>query len=370
MPTARQFAQQYILSLLVLGECFFGCTPHAVEPQPGPLPDSISNPPMNQAFSLCYMSSSSGHWNVLVTGSNPVNISAASNLPSSQDDEYPAWSPDGTRIMFERTGPVGGPSVHVFSPSTSGDTVITSDGGVTQSPPQWIPNGKISCSYESPLGDSPCTYLIDANGANKRQILDFAASVSFYQNCYDFVYAQGSRWYRTNLDGPPVLIFLDSLASGQYITVRDFNAATGDLLTNTNTIPGTTSAIATFNADTKAIVPLLTTADVFSFALQRYSPDHSKVVFVEQNVTDQYLSILEGGTKRRLVHIQPSSPPVYFTSDPMQFSPDGRYVTFSEAVFNSGQWVSFSLHLYVVDTYTRGLQQIGDGTYASWKPNK
>jgi hypothetical protein len=213
---------------------------------------------------------------------------------------------------------------------------------------------------------------MNADGSGKRKILDFTANVYFYLDNYNFIYSsydESARWYKTNLDNSVNHIVVDSLASlNQYVTVRDFNSATGDLLVNTNTLLGVSSAIATMNADTRQLVPLLMSPDSATYALQRYSPDHTKIVFVEAKGTDQYLSVLENGTKRRLVHIAAMHPPVYFASDPFQFSSDGRYVAFAEMAFRSGQWVSYTEHVYVVDIVTRGLQRIGEGTAPSWNP--
>ena len=74
----------------------------------------------------------------------------------------------------------------------------------------------------------------------------------------------------------------------------------------------------------------------YTLFLQRYSRDFSAITFKEHSSKDEYLSVVNGGVKKSLVRIRASVPPVTFSYNRMAFSPDGRYVAFSEQVY-SGQ---------------------------------
>ncbi len=100
----------------------------------------------------------------------------------------------------------------------------------------------------------------------------------------------------------------------------------------------------------------------------RYSLDRSKTVFVESNDRGSYLSVLADGVKTRLASLVNASR-TYFSSDPMQFSPDSRYIAFSMVnLGSSGGWVCYNSDVFVIDITTRGLQHIDQGTSPCWKP--
>ena len=369
MPSMNPLRLPVIVYAIGWAAVFSGCGQRLVAPVPNPLPDSVINLPMSGNFILCYEKAVGGYWNVFISGVNPVNVSLATGVPYNQDDEYPQWSPDGKCILYRRSASIFGPSAHAYDVGNRTDVNLTSDGGVTLLPPQWTPDGRIYCAYQQPVGNPTCTYLMNVNGTDKKKILDFAADIYFYQDSYSFVYRDGSRWYKTNCDNTVNQIVLDTLPSqNQFITVRDFNPATGDFLVNTNSIPGDSSDIATYNAATRQLTRILKADYGYTVALQRYSPDHTKVVFIELGSADQYLSVIDNGAKRRLVHLPKTVPAVTFSYWPMQFSPDGKYVAFSEQVFGTGQWINWVEQLYVVDITTRGLQHIGEGFAPSWNP--
>jgi WD40 repeat protein len=355
-------------SSALLNIALLGCRDHGTDPLPLP-PDTLSNPSMSENFVLCYQKVSSGHWNVFTSGANHMNLSLESGVLDYQNDNDPNWSPDGRYIAFRRSELVGGPSIHVYDLSNGTDTVLTNDGGVASTPPQWTEDGKLFFTYQRPLGASAGTYLMNPDGRGKRKFLDRGSDIFFCRDNYTFVYRDGTSWYKSNLDNTENTYVLNtSPSSDKYITVRDFNSHTGEFLVNTNTIPGVAYAIATFKIETGQLSVLLASDNGYTLSLQRYSPDHTKIVFVESGNAVDYISVLDQGIKRRLVSLVKADPPVRFSYAPMQFSSNSKYVAFTEMVFQNSQTVSWIDELYVVDIVTRGLQHVGEGVAPSWSP--
>jgi Tol biopolymer transport system component len=89
-------------------------------------------------------------------GSDPVNIVPGSRVFPVRD---PAWSPDGSRLAFVRSG-------HVFTvnAATGRGRVMVTDGPETDSAPDWSPNGRrIAFLRTAPSGQQDL-YLINPDG--------------------------------------------------------------------------------------------------------------------------------------------------------------------------------------------------------------
>ena len=83
---------------------------------------------------IVFSSSRSGNrdiWVINVDGTNPVRITTAST-----DDVDPQWSPDGTRIAYVNLGGTA-PTVHTVAPDGSSDAVVTNG-----ECPDWAPNSQ------------------------------------------------------------------------------------------------------------------------------------------------------------------------------------------------------------------------------------
>jgi Tol biopolymer transport system component len=53
----------------------------------------------------------------------------------------------------------------------------------------------------------------------------------------------------------------------------------------------------------------------------------------------------------------------------MEFSPDGRYIAFSKQIFHTGQWVSFSTPLFIVNVDDGTVHQLEEEAHGpSWNP--
>ena len=307
---------------------------------------------------LCYEKSYNGSWEVFtnnIAGTNPQNISN-----NAADDEYPQFSPDGRYISFLRNGA----QEFVYDYMAGASTNL----GGANWPLTWTPSGKLC--FAAPAA----VYVMNPDGTEKKKILDSAATTYFYQDSYSFLYINtltGSKVYKTNIDHTLNKFVLDLEPSpSQFLTVRDFNGITGELLVNTNTVPGSASAIATFSVQTKQLNAVLKAEEGYTLYFQRYSRDFSAIAFIEHSNQDEYLSIVKAGAKKRLVRIPASAPAVTFSYNGMAFSPDGRYIAFSEVVYGSGVWVSWTEYLYVVDVSSGALYFVDKGFHPSWKAHQ
>lgn len=321
--------------------------------------DKITDPFSIGGNVICYEKSYNGHWEIFtsnITGSNPQNISNYSG-----DDEYPQWSPDGRYIVYSRRGMV----VAVYDTKNKSNTILTSDTMQAGQMPGWMPNGKIYFTYRGPFWASPwATYIMNPDGSDKRKILDLVASIIyFYSDNYTFLYVvDWTKVYKTNIDSTLNEFIVDINA------IQGFNPYKEELLISQPTTDGI-YVIGTYSIRTKNLVVLLTAEEGYTFSHLKYSKDYSKIALIEHSDKDEYLSVLENGVKKRLVRIPASSPPVYFSYQPMEFSPDGRYIAFSEQIFHSGQWVSFSTPLFIVDILDGALRQLDDEAHCpSWNP--
>ncbi len=328
--------------------------------------DGIINP-INDNGVLCYEKLVNGYWEIFtnnISGTNPQNIS---NYPD--DDEYPQWSPDGRYIVYSRSQPAEGLLIIVYDTKTQTGNDI-SDGGEASLKPQWTPNGKVFFGYSHPWGKYHGTFLMNSDGSDRKKILDTTATIYFYNDSYEFLYIINYvQVYRSNIDNTINEYLFDiSQELNQQVVVQDFNPLTNELLISP-AIDSSKDAVATFNVNSKSLNILLNGEQGYNIYQVKYSNDYSKIGFIEHSNNDEYLSVLENGEKKRLVRIASSNPPVFFSYTPIEFSPDGRYIAFSKEIFHSGNWVSFSTPLLIVDINTGIVHLLEDEAHGpSWNP--
>jgi Tol biopolymer transport system component len=331
--------------------------------------DVITGPCGSAAFSLCYQKEANNHWYIF---GNSLSGAVAQNISNFPDEQSPKFSPDGRYISFIRDVPVNGPLVYVIDLRDGKYIELTSDGGAAyaeqQSNPGWTKDGRVFFAYHRPLTNRAATYSMNPDGTNKKQILGFGANIYFYGDSYTFLYIGGTKLYKTNIDST-INEFVCELQpdSDHYITIRDFDSNAGNLLVNTNAIPGISDAIATLNVESRQMEVVVTSEEGFPAGLQRYSKDYTKIAFIELGrgaPQSQFLSVFENGVKKRLLELKS---PEWFDYHPMEFSPDGRFIAFSKNVYQQGQWVSWKSYLCAVDVFSGRLYAIDEGVSPSWR---
>lgn len=331
--------------------------------------------PMNQLitgdYELCYQKPYNGNWEVFInniTGTNPENISNY----LEDDDEYPQWSPDGKYIVYSRQVPIMGPWVIVYSVQSKKEINLTPDGMGGSQIPKWTPNGKVYFYYSNDYGDYHGMFVMNPDGSNKKKILDIDVDIYFYSDSYNFLYTiidmDQYSVYKSNIDNTVNEFIADLKQTVNHdVSVNGFNPYTEELLTSTMA-PDSISEIGLYNIKTNAFNPLIKSDRTTSFTQYTFSNDYKKIAFVTRtNDGQRYLSIYKEDIIKRLLTISGNE---WFDWNPMQFSPDDKYIAFSKNVFGSGPYLNWKSYLYVADVSSGVTQIIDEGICPSWKKMK
>jgi hypothetical protein len=217
---------------------------------------------------------------------------------------------------------------------------------------------------------------MNPDGSGKKKILNFSASIYFYQDSYTFLYINGTEVHKTNIDSTfdVLMLVLPPPAQEQYVTIRDFNPITGEFLVNTNIIPGLSNVIAAYSVETKQFKVFVTNHDGYNVGAPRYSKDYSKITFFEVDTTTytkEYLSVFENGKSRRIVQlIGSTSGGDFFDASPLGFSSDSKYIAFVKNVSPGGSWVSWKSYVYTVEVATGITCNVDLGFSVNWSPQQ
>jgi Tol biopolymer transport system component len=116
-----------------------------------------------------------------VNGGEPVNLT-----PTDQTEQHPSFSPDGTRIVFQRDS-----EIWTMDADGSNQTQLTNEESRTQLP-QWSPDGKriAYCVEEilaegSPGNPNDAIWIMDADGGRKTQLTGYSID-NDYHSTYDY----------------------------------------------------------------------------------------------------------------------------------------------------------------------------------------
>lgn len=104
---------------------------------------------------------------LLLLGASAIQLTAAQPQPS-YDDMFPAWSPDGTHIVFTSTRD-GDPEIYVMMADGTQPRRLTTTPG-RDAHPFWSPDGK-RIVFQSPRDDGQTRlFLMNADGSNQRPL--------------------------------------------------------------------------------------------------------------------------------------------------------------------------------------------------------
>jgi Tol biopolymer transport system component len=110
-------------------------------------------------------------WVMNADGTNPLRLTTNSQSPSGSyfHDFEPAWSPDGTKIVFrsERDG-FANSEIYSMNADGSNQTRLTNNAAEDKEP-SWSPNGQ-RIAFFSRGGGRDGIYVMDANGGNEQHI--------------------------------------------------------------------------------------------------------------------------------------------------------------------------------------------------------
>ncbi len=315
--------------------------------------DGIVTPVVTN-YTICYMNK--GLYLNDINNTNPKNISAS----PQEADYYPQWSPDGKSIICRHDVSFGGPLTYVYNVKNGTYINLIADGKGSGSFPFWSPDGRAVVSYRRNEDNLKATYIMNPDGSNKKRILNFEPKkIYFYNDSYNFVYLDDTKLYKTNVDGTNNEFIYDFMK----IAVQGFNPNTGEILVVKD------SVISLFNINTKEYKGVYTEETGFTVFQVLFSNNYSKIAFVEHSDNIEYLSILENNKKKRLVEIPLTTKLVLFSYEHMAFSPDNNYLAFSIIKYETGTYVSFTNHLYIVDITTGKQYSLGQGHCPSWNPS-
>ncbi|MDP4175727.1 MAG: hypothetical protein Q8933_17250, partial [Bacteroidota bacterium] len=242
--------------------------------------------------------------------------------------------------------------------------------------PRWTPDGKkIIFSYHR-MGENQCTYIMNADGSNKKKLLDFEAHIYFYKDNFRFIYQPAITFtdvdyeiHLSDLNNSGNVLLTDTRnIGGTNASVCDFNPNKNDLLVLISRRPYTADVLATYNIDTKKVDTLLLADNNYIFFMPKYSPDYSKIGIMEINYVEHKsrLSTYYNGFKNILT--EQSTSDKFFDFNPFEFSANNRYIAFAVNTYPTEDKSTWLSNLYIIDTDTKRIQYIDQGKAPHWNP--
>ena len=341
--------------------------------------ENITNPILF-ANILCYAKYINGNWEIVINNEGIVkNISN-----TTKEDNYPEWSPNGKYIIYEHIASSESSDVYCYDIEKDITIDLTSDAEIYFATlPFWTPDGqKIAFGYHQ-IGGGYFEYIMEKDGSNKRKIIEqdegiySYPSIYFYNDSYNFIYIMDSRKvFKSNIDNTVNEFLFDIYqvlnSSGNDLTIRSFNPITEDLIITKKNSDGILG-IASFNLKTRKLATIISPEEGYNLNFKSYSKDYSKFAFLGNKAeTDdkEFLAECENGVVKKLVELDTHSNGNHetFSYNPLQFSPDGKYISFSRIIWGSSEgWITQYESLYIVDTTNGNTQFIDTGMNPSWK---
>ena len=123
---------------------------------------------------IAFQSYRDGNWEIYVMNTDGSEQTRLTDNPG--EDTLPAWSPDSSGLVFN-SATVGYTDIYVINVDGTGLTQLTSD-PAPEYDPSWSPDGSM-IAFTRAIDEDPRSahiYLMQANGSEQRQITDTPAS--------------------------------------------------------------------------------------------------------------------------------------------------------------------------------------------------
>lgn len=116
-----------------------------------------------------------GMWEIYVVNSDGTGLRNLTNTPGSSE-QHPAWSPDGKRIVFSRLDPTPSPEqdlydLHILD-IASGDVVQLTSGPRSEIDAEWSPDGHSIAFVDTSQGSPSALTVIRPDGSGRRMVQD------------------------------------------------------------------------------------------------------------------------------------------------------------------------------------------------------
>jgi Tol biopolymer transport system component len=116
---------------------------------------------------VAFASNRNGNYEIWVARGDGSQEKNLTNRPNA-DDDYPAWSPDGTKLAFVSNRD-GNDEIYVMNSDGTGVTRLTNE-GQQDTQPQWSPDGAKLVFVSKRFGGQPDIWTMNANGTEPRQL--------------------------------------------------------------------------------------------------------------------------------------------------------------------------------------------------------
>ncbi len=302
-------------------------------------------------------------WKLVLTGLIATTmLLSGCQLASSNKARSPVWSPDGTKIIFNRTD-----DIYVMNSDGSNQTRLTNNPYLSFRSRAWSPNGtKIAYVIRQAFSESHI-YIMNEDGSNQTNLINSHRSIRIDQLAWspdgtkiaytcvmDDIYvinADGTN--QTNITNSRSLSLNASLAWSPDGTKIAFDFDDDIYVINAD---GTNQTNITASPQQDDSYPV-------------WSPDGTKIAFVSlySQKRDIYVINVDGSNQTRLTN-NPSRSHNYYPA----WSPDGKKIAFTRYGWGLNDWApGRSIYIMNADgsNQTRLTNDVSASGRLSWSPD-
>ena len=167
-----------LMLLIVVALATAACRTSVPAAESGPTPSTAAEEAAGGPGKIAFTSNRGGNAEIYAINADGSSQTRLTN--NSDEDGFPAWSPDGTRIAYvSRTGE-GSEEIYVMDADDSNQVRLTFN-LETEEFPTWSPDGT-RIAFTSTRGGRQEIYLMNADGSNQVSLTDAKASGGFHKH--------------------------------------------------------------------------------------------------------------------------------------------------------------------------------------------